>query len=181
MIVAIVACEIGFWVLLVAGLAARYLLKARRLSAALLLSVPLVDVALLAFSVVDLRRGGEPETAHALAAVYLGVSVAFGHRMLAWADQRFAHRFAGGPPPVKPPKGGREHAAYERRMWLRHLLAYGIAGVVLGLFALLIGDLDRTAGLWNVFRVWTIVLVVDGLISFSYTFVRRPISSAKDR
>ncbi|GID26721.1 hypothetical protein [Paractinoplanes brasiliensis] len=181
MIVAIVACEIGFWVLLVAGLAARYLLKARRLGAALLLAVPLVDVALLAFSVVDLRRGGEAELAHALAAVYLGVSVAFGHRMLTWTDQRFAHRFAGGPPPVKPPKGGREHAAYERRMWLRHLLAYGIAVVILGLFALLVGDADRTEGLWGVLRVWTLVLVIDGIISFSYTFARRPISSAKDR
>ncbi|MDY7090647.1 MAG: hypothetical protein SYR96_36860 [Actinomycetota bacterium] len=181
MIVAIVACEIGFWALLVAGLAARYLLKARRLGAALLLAVPLVDVALLAFSVVDLRRGGEAELAHALAAVYLGVSVAFGHRMLSWTDQRFAHRFAGGPPPVKPPKGGRERATYERRTWLRHLLAYGIAVVVLGLFALLVGDAERTEGLWGVLRVWTLVLVIDGIISFSYTFVRRPISSANDR
>ncbi|MBU2670467.1 2TM domain-containing protein [Actinoplanes bogorensis] len=185
MIVAIVACEIGFWVLLVAGLAARYLLKARALSTALLVSVPLVDVALLAFSVVDLRRGGEPTTAHALAAVYLGVSVAFGHQMIRWADQRFAHRFAGGPPPVKPPKGGPEHAAYERRMWLRHLMAYGIAALILGLFTLLIGaDLSepgRAPALWNVMRIWGLVLIIDGIVAFSYTFKRRPISSAKDR
>jgi len=177
MIVAIVACEIGFWVLLVAGLAARYLLKARALSTALLVSVPLVDVALLGFSVVDLRRGGEAEFAHGLAAVYLGVSVAFGHRMLSWADQRFAHRFAGGPPPVKPPRDGREHAAYERRMWLRHLLAYAVAGLIV----VLVGDLDRTAALGQVLLLWGIVLVIDGIVAFSYTFARRPISSAKDR
>ncbi|GAB2598167.1 hypothetical protein Aab01nite_74030 [Paractinoplanes abujensis] len=181
MIVAIVACEIGFWVLLVGGLAARYLLKARRLSAVLLVSVPLVDLALLAFAVIDLRRGGEAALAHGLAAAYLGVSVAFGHRMLSWADRRFAHRFAGGPAPVKLPKAGRERAAHERRMWLRHLLAYGTAGLILGLFALLVGDLSRTAGLWGVMWVWTIVLVVDGFVAFSYTFARRSISSAKER
>ncbi len=181
MIVAIVACEIGFWVLLVGGLAARYLLRARTLSTALLLAVPLVDVALLAIAVIDLRSGGEAQIAHALAAVYLGVSVAFGHQMVRWADQRFAHRFAGGPPPVKPPKGGQAHAAYERRMWLRHLLAYAIGVLILGVFTLLVGDLGRTAALWNVVRLWSIVLVIDGIVAFSYTFARRPISSAKDR
>ena len=182
MIVAIVACEIGFWVLLGAGLAARYLLKARALSTVLLVSVPLVDVALLAFSVIDLRRGGEAGTTHGLAAVYLGVSVAYGHRMLSWADQRFAHRFAGGPPPVRPPaKGTRERAAYERRMWLRHLTAYVVAGLILGLFTALVGDAGRTLALWNVMRLWTLVLVIDGFVAFGYAFARRPISSAKDR
>jgi hypothetical protein len=177
MVVAIIAGEIGFWVLLVAGLVARYLLKARTLSAALLVSVPLVDVALLAFSVVDLRRGGEAGTAHALAAVYLGVSVAFGHRMMRWADERFAHRFAGGPAPARPPaKGTRGRATHERRTWLRHLLAYAIAVLILGVFAALVGDPDRTAALWSVLGVWTIVLTVDGLVSFSYSFARRPSS-----
>ncbi|WP_250035566.1 hypothetical protein [Paractinoplanes maris] len=181
MIVAIVACEIGFWVLLVAGLAARYLLKARRLSTVLLVSVPLVDVALLAFSVIDLRRGGEPALGHALAAIYLGVSVAFGHRMLTWADQRFAHRFAGGPPPVKPPaKGTRDRAVHERRMWVRHVIAYGIGGLIMLLFTALVGDADRTASLWGTFRLWTVVIVIDGLVALSYS-ARRPISSAKDR
>ncbi len=175
MVVAIVACEIGFWVLLVAGLAARYLLKARALSAVLLVSVPLVDVALLAFSVIDLRRGGEAGVGHALAAVYLGVSVAFGHRMVRWADERFAYRFAGGPPPAGPPaKGTRERAVHERRSWVRHLVAYGIAVLILGLFTLLIGDADRSAALWSVLRVWTVVLVIDGLVSFSYS-IRRPL------
>jgi hypothetical protein len=34
------ACEVGFWVLLAAGLTARYLLRAHRLSTVLLLLVP---------------------------------------------------------------------------------------------------------------------------------------------
>ena len=97
LVVLIVACEIGFWVVLGAGLLARYALRMRRLGAVLLFCTPLVDVVLLVATVFDLRAGGEATSVHGLAAIYLGVSVAFGHSMLRWADQRVAHRFAGGP------------------------------------------------------------------------------------
>jgi hypothetical protein len=99
MIALIVACEIGFWVLLIAGLAARYLLRARTLSRVLLICVPLVDVVLLAATAIDLRRGGQAGFTHGLAAVYIGVSLAFGHQLISRADQRFAHRVLGGPTP----------------------------------------------------------------------------------
>ena len=173
MIAAIVACEIGFWVLLAGGLAARYLLRARRLSTVLLVSVPLVDVALLAVALLDLRRGGEPRTAHGLSAVYLGVSVAFGHQLTRWADQRFAHRFHGGPPPVRPPRSGPAHAAHERRQWSLHLLAYLIAAATLGLFAVVAGGFDRTLPLWRPMGPWTIVLIIDFVVAISYTLAPR--------
>lgn len=100
----IVACEIGFWVLLLAGLACRYLLRRQLLSTILLALAPAVDLVLLIASVLDLRGGGTATAVHGLAAIYLGVSVGFGHRMMHWADVRFAHRFAGGPPPAKKPR-----------------------------------------------------------------------------
>ena len=99
----IIATEIGFWVLLGAGLAARYLLDRRRLSTVLLASVPLVDLVLLIATVIDLSGGATAGFKHGLAAAYIGFSVAFGHSVIRWADQRFAHRFAGGPPPWRPP------------------------------------------------------------------------------
>ena len=173
MVAAIIACEIGFWVLLLGGLSARYLLRQRALSALLLICVPLVDVALLALAVVDLRRGGEAGLAHGLAAVYLGTSVAFGHRMVRWADERFAHRFAGGPPPVRPPSSGSAHAARQRGQWLRHLLAYAVTAVVLGIFTLLAGDAERAVPVWAVMAPWGIALVVDFVVSFSYTVAPR--------
>jgi hypothetical protein len=146
----IIACEVAFWILLVAGLAARYLLRARTLSAILLICAPLVDVVLLVASAIDLRGGGQANAAHGLAAIYIGVSVAFGSQLIRWADQRFAHRFVAGPAPQRPPKYGPEHAAYERGQWLRHLLAYVVAAVV----------------------------VIDFIISFSYTVSpRRPPAS----
>jgi hypothetical protein len=169
MIVAIVACEVAFWILLGCGLLARYVLRARSLSTALLLAVPLVDVVLLGISVADLRRGGSAHAAHGLAAIYIGVSLAFGHQMIAWADERFAHRFAGGPPPRRLPRTGRAHAARQRRQWLRHVLAYVVAVGVLGLFTVLVGDGTRTLPLWAPMGPWGIAVVVDFLVSFSYS------------
>ena len=173
MIALIVACEIGFWVLLAAGLAARYLLRARALSRVLLICVPLIDVVLLAATAIDLRRGGQAGFTHGLAAVYIGVSLAFGHQLTSWADQRFAHRFAGGPAPVRPPRTGRAHAAHERRQWLRHALAYAIAAATLAVLTLVIGDLGRTVPLWAVMAPWSIGLVIDFIVSFSYTLSPR--------
>ncbi|WP_213455039.1 hypothetical protein [Rhizomonospora bruguierae] len=143
----IIGGEIGFWVLLAAGLVARYLVRWHRLSTVLLIGVPLVDVVVLAATAVDLHRGGTATDAHGLAAAYLGFSVAFGPSMVRWADQRVAHRFAGGPPPWKPPKRGWPRARHEWREWAKALLAVGISGALLGAAILLVGDPDRTAAL----------------------------------
>ncbi|MDG4832463.1 hypothetical protein O7627_24595 [Solwaraspora sp. WMMD1047] len=143
----IAACEIGFWVVLGAGLVARYLLRMRRLSAVLLICVPLVDLVLLAATVLDLRRGATADFTHGLAAAYLGFSVAFGHSIVRWADQRFAHRFAGGPPPWKPPKSGWARTRYEWREWGKAVLGWAVACGLLGLGVLMVGDADRTAEL----------------------------------
>ncbi|HTF08595.1 MAG TPA: hypothetical protein VK659_10540 [Asanoa sp.] len=165
MIVAlIVASEVGFWVLLGAGLLTRYLLRLRRLSVVLLLGSPVLDLVLLLATTIDLRRGGTAGPMHGLAAIYLGFSVMFGHAMIRWADQRFAHRFAGGPPPWKPPKGGWARARYEWREWGKAVVACGIAAALLGAGILMVGDAQRAAGLvaWlqrmpGVVVIWFIV------------------------
>jgi hypothetical protein len=169
LIALIIAAEVAFWSILVSGLAARYILRLPRLGMALLVATPLVDLVVLVAATVDLRRGGEAGLPHALAAVYIGVSVAWGQRMVAWADLRFAHRFAGGPAPARRPRSGREHAARERREWLRHLFAWATGATLLGLGILIVGDLDRTVALTNVIVLWTIILAIDFGISFSYT------------
>lgn len=148
MAIAIVACEIGFWVVLAAGLVARYLLRWRRTSVVLLVGTPLLDVALLAFTVVDLRGGGEATAVHGLGAAYLGFSVAFGHSVIRWADQRVAHRFAGGPPPVKPPKNGPARVRYEWREWGKCLAAVGIACAAMALLSFVVASPAQTEALW---------------------------------
>jgi hypothetical protein len=170
----IILAEVAFWLTLFAGLFTRYVLRRPRLGMALLFATPLVDLLLLTATTVDLRRGGEAALPHALAAVYIGVSVAWGQRMISWADTRSAHRFAGGPPPERPPRAGREHAARERREWARHAVAWLTGTALLGVGILVVGDLDRTQALVSTAALWTLVLAIDFAISFSYTLWPRP-------
>lgn len=164
----IAACEIGFWVLLAAGLAVRYLLRMPRTGLVLLAGVPLVDVVMLVASVIDLQRGGEPSFKHSLAAIFIGVSVGFGHQSIKWADGWAAYKFAGAPRPVKPPKGGPERARRERQGWFRHLLAWSIGCGLMLAGGLLAGGVDQADALLGPAWTWTIVLVIDGFVSFSY-------------
>lgn len=133
------ASEIGFWVLLGAGLVARYLLRLRRVSTVLLVLVPVLDLVLIGASLVDVAGGSPPGTVHGLAAVYLGGTIAFGHSIIRWADGWFAHRFAGGPPPPGPPKYGRAKVAHEWREWSKVVLLLVIAVAVMGLVELVAG------------------------------------------
>ncbi|MGY1748689.1 hypothetical protein [Modestobacter sp. SYSU DS0511] len=147
LIALIVACEIGFWCLLGAGLVTRYLLRLRRTSSVLLAGPPVLDLVLLTASVLDLRSGSTAGAAHGLAAVYIGFSVAFGPITLSWADQRFAHRFAGSPSPVRRPKYGQARARYEWRLWARALAGWAVACGLLGLAILAVDDPGRTVHL----------------------------------
>jgi len=124
---AIIGAEIAFWVLLVLGLLARYVLKLKRTSTALLLSVPLADLVLIILVGLDLSRGATPTSVHGLAAVYLGFSVGFGHYIISRADVWFAHRFADGPKPSRPPRTGPAKVRHEWQDWLRVLTAWAIA------------------------------------------------------
>lgn len=153
----IVVSEVGLWVLLAAGLIARYPLRLRALGAALLWGIPLLDVALIVAATIDLHRGAQPGMIHGLAALYLGSSVAFGPAIIRWADVRFAHRFAGGPAPVKPAKGSPEKLAAAWREWHRVVLAAAIASAALVLIILTVARGEQATSLWSwVGRCWTI-------------------------
>ena len=156
----IVGGEIAFWVVLAAALVARYLLRWRRVSTVLLVAVPLVDLVLFGASAIDLARGATADFSHGLAAAYIGFSVAFGHSMVRWADQRFAHRFAGGPPPWKPPKGGRGRLVYEWREFAKGLAGWAVACGLLLAAILLVDDPARTAALngWIGRLTWVMVI-----------------------
>ena len=165
----IAACEIGFWLLLAAGLATRYLLRRRRTGAALLMAVPLLDVVLLTATVIDLRGGATADFTHGLSAAYLGYSIAFGRSMMRWADERFAHRFAGGPPPRGKPKYGRARTRYEWREFGKATLATAIACGVLISMVVLVGDDSRTEALLQWTGRLATVLAIWSLWPISHT------------
>src|SRR5918997_1529182 len=165
----IVACEIGFWVVLGAGLTARYVLGQRRLGAVLLALVPFVDLILLVATVIDLSQGATADFTHGLAAAYIGFSVAFGHSMIRWADQRFAHRFAGGPAPWRPPRGGRARARYEWRGFGKAGIARAVScGLLLAAVAI-VGDADRTEALLGWVARLTMILGIWAVWPISHT------------
>ncbi|MFI6818814.1 hypothetical protein ACIBG7_40910 [Nonomuraea sp. NPDC050328] len=138
-IAVIVACEIGFWLLLALGLACRYLWKRRTLSNILLISTPVLDLVLLAAAVVDMRSGAPFDLRHGLAAAYIAYSVVFGHQTIRWVDAKVHHRYAGGPPPP-PPLTGAARIRAEWIGWARIVLAYAIACGVLVLLGWLAGS-----------------------------------------
>ncbi len=163
----IIGCEIGFWVLIVAGLVLRYLLGKQRAGLVLLALTPLVDLILLVATVVDLRAGATAGIVHGLAAVYLGMSIAYGHKMIAWADARFAYSFAGGRRPVQY-----YGARYAKECWkdvVRTIVAVLIAAGLLQLLTLLVGDPSKTEALTGLYPILGIVLMIDLIWAVGYT------------
>ncbi len=161
----IVTCEIAFWVAIGLGLVARYPLHRPRLGLVVLASVPLIDLALLVATAVHLRSGATAGVEHGVAAIYIGFSLAYGHRLIAWADVRFAHRFAEGPPP--PRFYG---AAYARHCWgdvARTSVAAVIAGGLTAGLVWWIGDPTRTAELTQNYRWLVLVWSLDLLWAIS--------------
>ncbi|GIO21421.1 hypothetical protein [Oceanobacillus sp. J11TS1] len=166
----IIACEIGFWVFVLAGLGARYIWNKKKLGAFLLICTPIVDLILLIVTVFDLKNGSIATAFHGMAAIYIGVSVAFGPQMIQWADERFNYRFRNGNKPVKI-KYGVAHAKKERNKWYRHLLAWFIGGIIFTGIILYINNNPQTEALQRTMLLWSGVLVIDFMISFSYTLV----------
>ncbi|MES5817061.1 hypothetical protein [Streptomyces sp. RG80] len=165
----IVACEVAFWVLLAAGLTFRYPLKMPRVGMALLLCEPLLELVLFTVTAVDLRGGAEPDWKHGLAAVYIGFTVGLGHSTIRWADARFAHRFADGPPPVRPPKYGTARAVHEWKVAGRWILAALVAIALLQAAAWYVGGAGETGSLrdWQQRMLW--LIGINLLIAGSYT------------
>ncbi|MGW5846623.1 hypothetical protein ACWFQ8_01440 [Streptomyces sp. NPDC055254] len=169
MIVAlIVACEVGFWVLLAAGLALRYLAKKPVLGAAVLLCEPLLELILLVVTTLDLKSGAAPDWKHGVAALYIGYTVAYGHYTVKWLDRHAAHRFAGGPEPAGAGYGA-ARAAHEWKLWGRTVLA---AAVALGLLQVAIGYVGD-AGDVSSLKAWQSgalrAVGIHALVALAYT------------
>lgn len=164
----IIVCEIGFWVLLAAGLATRYLLRMPRAGMALLLCEPLLEVVLLVVTALDLKNGADPSWKHGLAALYIGYTVGHGHRTVKWLDGHAAHRLGGAPKPAGPPRYGMARARHEGSVWLGTLLAAAVATGLLQLAMWYVDDPSRTGSLesWQS-TAWR-VAGIHGLIALTY-------------
>ncbi|MGC9498211.1 hypothetical protein [Streptomyces sp. WG7] len=164
----IIVCEIGFWVLLAAGLSVRYLLKKERAGMALLLCEPLLEVVLLVVTALDLKNGADPSWKHGLAAVYIGYTVGHGHRTVKWLDGHAAHRLGGAPKPAGPPRYGMARALHEGKVWLGTLIAAAVATALLQAAMWYVDDPSRTGSLesWQ-YTAWR-AAGIHGLVALTY-------------
>lgn len=155
----IVGAEVGFWVLIVLGLTARYVLRWRRTGLVLLGLTPVVDLILLAATAIDLLQGATATVFHGVAALYIGFSVAYGHKMIGWADARFAQRFANGPRAVK--RYGTNYMAECWKDLARTAVAVLVAAGILLLVTVAVGNETRTAALGDLYGLLGIIFAVD--------------------
>ena len=162
----IVACEIAFWIVILLGLFSRYVLKKNKLGWFFLALTPVIDLILFITASYDLYRGATATTAHAIAAIYIGVSIGFGKSMIQWADERFRYYvIKDGPKPAK--LYGMEYAIQYLKGWGRHVLSYVIgAGLLVGVIYL-IDNISRTQAMVEVLKVWTLVLGIDFAFTIS--------------
>lgn len=168
----IVACEVGFCIVILLGLIARYLFNRERLGFFFLALVPILDLILILITAFDIGRGAKPTAAHAIAPLYLAVSVMFGKSMIRWADERFRYYLKReGPKPLR--RTGMDYAWHSFKGTLRHAGAFVIGGALLLAMMLYIGDPAKTEVFWQVLKTWVLVLGIDFAISVSYFIWQR--------
>lgn len=163
----IIACEVGFWIVILLGLITRYVFNRKRLGLFFLALTPVIDLILLAITANDLYNGATATTAHAIAAVYIGISIAFGKSMIQWADERFLYYVQKkGTKPIR--QTGMEYAKHSIKGTLQHLLAFIIGGGLLLAIIYFIDDPTRSEALYGTLKVWGLILGIDFIISISY-------------
>ena len=160
----IIACEVGFWIVIGSGLVTRYIFKRKRLGLFLLALTPVIDLVLLVTASMDLYRGATATTIHGIAAIYIGASIAFGKSMIMWADERFQYYvMKQGEKPAK--RYGLDYARHYIKGWGRHVIAYIIGAGLLAAVIFVINDSSRTEALGGILRIWFLVLGIDFLIA----------------
>lgn len=163
----IVGCEIMFWIVIILGLVTRYVLNLNKLGIFLLALTPLIDLALLITAGIDLYHGATATVAHAIAAVYIGISIGFGKSMVKWADERFLYYVKKDG--IKPGRlYGLDYAKHYLKGFGKHVVSFLIGAGLLVLVIFLIHNSSQTQALLDVLRIWAIVLGVDFIFSISY-------------
>lgn len=147
---AILVAEVAFWVFLLSGLLARYTLSMPRLGAVFLYATPLIDLALLTLTYVDLSHGGESNFVHGISAIYIGFTLMFGHSVVRIVDAKFARKHGT----QLPTEADTSSPAQQLKIWYRCLAASGISAVLL---LAGIGVVGLSGAFWLIY--WLVVVV----------------------
>ncbi|SOC11113.1 hypothetical protein SAMN05880501_10686 [Ureibacillus xyleni] len=171
----IITAEVAFWIVIIAGLFSRYVLQWKKVSILFFLMTPFIDLALVALTVIDLRNGATATTAHGISVIYIGVSIAYGKTMIAWADEKFQTWFLKKAS-NKQTLTGIAKGIHEMKMWARHATAFTIGSLLFWGMITFVGSqgIEALTGVW---RVWGLVLLIDGVISLSYIIFPKKVTS----
>lgn len=90
-VILLITAEILFWVFIILGLISRYVMRREKLGLFFFVLTPVIDLTLVITMSLDLLNGATATMPHGIAAVYIGVSIAFGKQMIRWADERFKY------------------------------------------------------------------------------------------
>ena len=153
LLAAIITAEVLFWVFLLGGLSARYLLGWEKVSIVMLALTPVIDLILIGLTYYDLFHGGESRFIHGLSAFYVGYSVALGPSIISEVDRKFATRFGGKPPTEKSASTYQEHVW----TWKRVIAATVITLLLLAVGFFLVGV---KGSFWIIYWMVTAVFVV---------------------
>lgn len=167
MIAWIIAAEIAFWIVILIALVFRYRFNKPKLSIFFFALTPVIDLLLILLTAMDLKAGTPASASHGIAAIYIGVSIAYGKTMITWADEKFQQWFLK----IQIEKQrltGLAKGIHEVKMLGLHVLAYIISTSLLYAMIVFIGQHTDTSSLLQVMKIWGIVLIIDAVISLSY-------------
>lgn len=152
----IIAAELLIWVCISLIIFSRYKLKNKPLSVFFFIWMIIINIILLILTAVDLKSGSTVTFAHGLAAIYIGISIAFGSQMIGYADRMYQNYFLKEHTPIEKPT-----KRQKLMTTLRHFLAYIIGAGLLYIMIQYIGNEQATGKLQWFIKIWTIVIAVD--------------------
>lgn len=194
-----IAVEVVFWLSIALFIILRYLLGWKKISIWILPLFIASIIADLFLGWIDYKQTGEFSIFQLIVLIFVVYAITSGYtdfrRLDVWIQQKIA-KWKGLPEPdvswKLPPKYGKEHAKYERRGWYLHVLTFVLFLII---FYLLTGTNDafqwddltrgqfysdwwknKREGIFGdpilnqITQVWFLIIIIDGIISFSYTF-----------
>ncbi|WP_141201603.1 hypothetical protein [Paludifilum halophilum] len=189
----LITAEVLFWVFSISFLILRYWFQLNRASLIFLVLFIANDLFILSLAVLDYMRTGEFSNYQLIIAAILIYALTYGKKDFKKLDAYLKEKVEQWKNPFrytgqnthkpktahkgsKAPTGGNldwEHARKERKNWFKHLFIYAIAHGIYFLINLLKLEIISFETLSNISSIWTIILVVDGLYSLSFTISPR--------
>lgn len=152
----IILAEVLMWVCIGLVIFARYKLENKPLSIFFFLLMIVVNIVLLILTSLDLKNGGDATFAHGLAAIYIGISIAFGRSMIRYADNLYKEY-------ILKYWVQKEKPTEKQKVMTtaQHLLAYVIGASLLYAMIEYVNDASQTKILISFIKIWTIVMAID--------------------